>query len=359
MKIRLSIAIILALIFGLTTAQAQDSIRKFKQVIQLPDRTVYIDTTNIKLYENQISAVSLTNYNSPRLISTIKREVSRVKSQVLFNLEGFNYTINGSLYYDKEFRIVGESSAPSLPFGTQSLQAPINRNPEMTALFNKSVDLLKLNDIPKLTVIDTTTQTTQPSEVPADTSSAKPGLENIPEQFRKQPGSDIVTVPSVPGSDTVKAKAFIHLPENKALTGEAAIDTVLYNYNLPESDSAIGPSVINEGGNAQLPAVNNVANNPPEKIDTTASETPDYDFEKEANPKGTIFTDGSKYCYQVSSWRIKDRAEREVERLKAKGLNAFITEAYLQNKGGTWYRVRIGYFDTIEETEASMKNYSR
>lgn len=65
----------------------------------------------------------------------------------------------------------------------------------------------------------------------------------------------------------------------------------------------------------------------------------------------TVYYDGSTYNVQVSSWRNKEKAEQEVVRLRGLGLNAFIFEAYLPQKGGTWYRVRVGNFKTKEEAE--------
>lgn len=65
----------------------------------------------------------------------------------------------------------------------------------------------------------------------------------------------------------------------------------------------------------------------------------------------TVYYDGSNYNVQVSSWKNKEKAEQEVNRLRGLGLNAFIYEAYLPQKGGTWYRVRVGNFKTKEEAE--------
>ncbi len=65
----------------------------------------------------------------------------------------------------------------------------------------------------------------------------------------------------------------------------------------------------------------------------------------------TIYFDGKTYNYQVSSWRNKAKAEQEVKRLRGLGFDAFLTEAFLPEKGGTWYRVRIGNYKTREEAE--------
>jgi len=72
---------------------------------------------------------------------------------------------------------------------------------------------------------------------------------------------------------------------------------------------------------------------------------------------GNIFTDGSKFYVQVSSWKNLIKAEQETKRLKAKGLDAFIVKAYIEQFKGTWYRVRVGSFKTKEEAETfSRKN---
>lgn len=62
-----------------------------------------------------------------------------------------------------------------------------------------------------------------------------------------------------------------------------------------------------------------------------------------------IFRRGNEYNVQVSSWRSSVKANAEVQRLKARGYKAFVVQAYLPSKGGTWHRVRIGGFKSEEE----------
>lgn len=70
-----------------------------------------------------------------------------------------------------------------------------------------------------------------------------------------------------------------------------------------------------------------------------------------------IYFDGSNYTIQVSSWKTSSIAEQEVERLRAKNFDAFIFKVYLESKGSTWHRVRIGYFNSVEEAaEFKLKN---
>lgn len=68
----------------------------------------------------------------------------------------------------------------------------------------------------------------------------------------------------------------------------------------------------------------------------------------------SIYFDGRNYSYQISSWPRKIRAEQEVNRLRSLGVNAFIVEAYLPQKGGTWYRVRVGPFNSEKEAQDNL-----
>ena len=75
-----------------------------------------------------------------------------------------------------------------------------------------------------------------------------------------------------------------------------------------------------------------------------------YNASIERNVGNMIFTDGRLYCFQLSSWRSYDKAVREVDRLQAQGENAFtVAVSNIQGLEGTWYRVRIGYFKSLQE----------
>ncbi len=79
--------------------------------------------------------------------------------------------------------------------------------------------------------------------------------------------------------------------------------------------------------------------------------------QNEVRLSSMIFFDGKNYSFQTSSWKNKSLAEIEMSRLRSLGFNAFLSEAYLPQKGGTWYRVRIGYFNSEQEAlEFKKKN---
>ncbi|MGA9115430.1 MAG: SPOR domain-containing protein [Bacteroidota bacterium] len=58
-------------------------------------------------------------------------------------------------------------------------------------------------------------------------------------------------------------------------------------------------------------------------------------------------TVGGRFTVQVSSWTTAAKANREVARLAAAGLDAYVTEGLVL--GRTWHRVRIGRYATEQE----------
>ncbi len=82
-----------------------------------------------------------------------------------------------------------------------------------------------------------------------------------------------------------------------------------------------------------------------------------YNLKAEKKVKGDIYSDGLLYCYQVASFKDKAVAEKEVKKIKNKGFNAYVTQAVI--KKVTWFRVRIGDFDTLADAEKSLKNYKK
>jgi len=71
-----------------------------------------------------------------------------------------------------------------------------------------------------------------------------------------------------------------------------------------------------------------------------------------------IFTDGNLYCFQVASFRYRSQAEKELKSLLETGENAFIIEANLPQLDGVWYRVRVGYFNTLREAQNKQAEIS-
>jgi len=77
----------------------------------------------------------------------------------------------------------------------------------------------------------------------------------------------------------------------------------------------------------------------------------------ERNVGQMIFTDGNVFCFQIAAFRTREKAEKETARLLDAGENVFVVEAYFPELQSTWYRVRIGFFNTINEAREQRKRF--
>ena len=64
-----------------------------------------------------------------------------------------------------------------------------------------------------------------------------------------------------------------------------------------------------------------------------------------------------KWSVQVSAPPAKDIADTLVQRLKAKGYDGYVVQAEV--KGQSYYRVRVGYFDSREKAESVRQSLTR
>jgi len=85
----------------------------------------------------------------------------------------------------------------------------------------------------------------------------------------------------------------------------------------------------------------------PKKTEIIKEKLPET--KKTALVRDNIYLEGSNYVVQLSSWKSETIADQEVVRLKRKGIKAFKTSAVIPQKGGTWYRVKVGGFSSAEE----------
>lgn len=83
----------------------------------------------------------------------------------------------------------------------------------------------------------------------------------------------------------------------------------------------------------------------------------DYDIPNDKETLKHIYTDGKMFCFQVSSWKQKSKADKEAEILKSKNYNAVVHKILVSKTDGEWYRVRIGYFNTESEAKEQRDKY--
>lgn len=299
---------------------AQSPGQKWESVYDSKEQVVYVDTSSIKQFENQISVLSITSYKQPQLIASLNKEAASVKSQILFNAASKKYSVIGTLYYDKDLKILGETSLPGFTSGSENFSIPLEGNNVMTAVFNRSVEYLKSG----VAVI----------EQKDFSKSGDKNKELLNSESQKSKLSENQLNKST--KDSINSKDRIALFLSKKDSVQRLEQTKI---NIPPSNEK---TKLNTNSKTQTST---------RKSETVSKQ--ESEGESETNPKSTIFKDGTKYSFQISSWKNKSKAESEVARLKSEGHNAFIAEGYV--KGVTRYRVRIGYFNFLEETEEYMK----
>ncbi len=345
MKIKCLPVLALFVCFSFNSLYAQ----KWMNILQFPNQTVSIDTSGVKQIENQVSVLSLINYSKPQKLTSVNgKEVSTVKTQILFNTDSQKYTVIGNLYYDDMLKIIGESNIPTYAISRNDFAIPIAKNPLMTIIYNECVDFLN-SGLPKIAVQNTDSLKAVAAQFLAVDSSVVDS-------------SDILF--SMKDTNTLNGNGQMN-EQQRSL--EKAVNNNKPKFNEIEMQNTSANGTTGNKTDSAKSGLANTANSsttneqPDKTIDNqnppliTVPAEPVYDSRHETNPKSTIFTDGNLYCFQVSSWKNKPKAESEVKRLISKGHDAFMEETQIPRRG-TWYRVRIGYFNSLQETEQYMRS---
>ena len=383
---------ILALLFLDKNVSGQRLGNKWWIVQDLPDKIVYIDTSSIRATGNQISVWSLVLYRSPIRLNAFKEEISRIKSQYLFNKANDRYSVIGTLYYNRRSKIVGESVSPAVTGSGERFTLVVQPGSPIEKVLEKTEEYLTAGIV-----------LSEPSQY----------LDNIEDNQTEGPVDETVIIPPIkeeeskPDSQLTESR----LPDDPLLfdTFENAVpkDTtddssvVVKVNNEPEvQEENIDPTIIKLPSASDILADNEDTQTPdgtdpgerriydpvsgkyitasgnrnnrttprpkeektstPEstnkKPPSNSSDGSDYNGDSERNVKGNIWSDGNLYCIQFSSWRTKSVADNEVRKLKSNGHNAFVFQKYIQSKRATYNRVRVGYFNTLAEAETYLRN---
>ncbi len=62
------------------------------------------------------------------------------------------------------------------------------------------------------------------------------------------------------------------------------------------------------------------------------------------------------YFLQVSSWKDLSQADLDAERYRAQNFDVIVESEFIKKKGGTWYRVRLGPFESGTEAKDVLRN---
>lgn len=129
------------------------------------------------------------------------------------------------------------------------------------------------------------------------------------------------------------------------------------DYPIADNNSETGKAM-NRRVSIVLVQSNNIDNSSEKKSTVENNINRVYDSAAERTAGNLIYTDGFLYCFQVSSWRSMEKAESEMKKLQARGYKSFVVKANLSDNNGTWYRVRIGYFNSLDEASKNRKKFA-
>jgi len=278
----------------------QDS-KKWIVVSDEDDKIIYIDSQNIRENETQITVWSMSLNKKLKETDQKGRKIGKIVNQYLFNTLSKKYIESGSIVYDEIGRMIGNTTDSSLnPLKGTRTSKVISENKEIQSIYQKALEILGKEETK--TIIDlekVVKDSIKDSKIPP----AIPVIVEKKEEISKEKEIVVKTEPVIIKNDIEKVDK----------------NNIADKNNLIKNDK-------------NLEAIK-------------------YDLSKEKKVKGFIYTDGNYYVVQKSSWKNKNQAESEVKRLKKQGLNAFYNSVELPERGGTWYRVRIGYFNTLDEAE--------
>lgn len=334
-----------------SSVDAQFIPKRWAQIYSDSSKTVFIDTTSIRNREKQYIFWALEVLKEPVTIERIPSKIYRTKTQYVVNGLTDKYSIIGVLYYDRIGKLVGENYNRGLTGTGDVFSNKLSDNPFVEILLQKVKAFLdgEMNS--------------KESKLPEE------GTTELADKLKRNIPADNKT-DSIGNADSIaqnKIDAYNKnkLAEEKPLKEESAKREKITVIPIPEKkrnhDAAFGTK------NNRWRDILKLKKKTADSLTVVKSEQKEeppkeiyiYNIKKERNATKTIFTDGVKYVVQVSSWRNKKIAETQKKKLIKLGYTAFITKVYIKKKRGTWYRVRIGYFDTLKEAKKIQREIRR
>jgi len=297
------------LIAGLCFGQSN---KKWQVIKEDSEKIIYLDTKNISEVGDQLSVWSMFVYKVMSKTDENGRRIGKVKNQYVVNKSTKKYAVVGKLTYDEIGRIIKNNSnsvGPSNQVTTETFK--ISSDKDVQLIVKIAEQFLKTGSL----VAEITPAEEDPEEENTDIETADYEYE----ETNVAPAKPIKQTPLVP----VKTK------ENK----------IVFRRSKKQTQDI----------SSAEPAFNDI----PKARPVTGKLK--YNVQNEQIVRGVIFTDGNIFVVQKSSWREKSKAEKAVRRLKQRGENAFMTTANIPSKGGVWYRVRVGYFNTLSEAEKYVR----
>ncbi len=300
----------LLLLISLTQLFSQKLSDNWKRIKADEVSSIYIEPEKIVEYGNEISVWAIEKLREPKELDDGKN-ILTIKTHYLFNKVKKKYAEIGAIYYDERGIIVNRDSKSSFAGGPMAFMSPLSTNPNVKVIYKEVISYLITGNI---AVVDDT----QNDSVDKDVEQEK--VENTHTKVK----SEDAEITKAETKDVAKI-----IPKTND-EDEDDVEIDISGFNRKSAS-------LKELKRAELPEL---------KLEES-----EYNLSKERAIRNTIFTDGNLFCVQVSSWKKKNSALREVNKLIAKGYNAYIVSVKPKHKRSIWHRVRVGYFNSLKEAK--------
>ena len=360
MKVKIFYLVSVLLLFHEVNFAQVTTNPKWVLLEDLDDRIVYLDTSTTKIKDNQLTVWTQTIYKSPKDFTSLQGKVTKVKTHYIINTLTRRYSTIGTLYYDDDSRIIGESSSPQVTGKEDVFSLPVESNSSIIAILEKAEEYVSksnaVEDDEELVSAGTKTQQWEDAsnssipKVPINNTPVVQKTETAQPESTKTDASKPIIVKTEPPKTTSN-----NSNNNKDTTTKPITQSQVANSGIKIYDPATNSFV--DANTYNTPPTNTYTYNDNTTTNTTpitkpiATSNGSYNYSAERNIKSNIWTDGSSYCVQVASYQDKTVADNRAAELKQQGFNSFVVEAYIARKGGTWYRVRVGYFSSLADAE--------
>ncbi|MBU0473579.1 MAG: SPOR domain-containing protein [Bacteroidetes bacterium] len=316
---------------------------------------IFIEPTKIVQYGNEISVWALEKLKEAQKEDN-GEEVYSIKTHYLFNKMKKRYAEIGIIYYDFKGGIVNRSSKSNLSGAPSAFLTPISSNPNCEIIYNEVISYLITGSFSLISSTDINSSSDSTKNDGNDLSQNV-----VIESNLELPRKRIADKSASENDDTNKNIIEVELPkveekkDEKTTVEEKREEDIEQNIVEPLISEIMDQSGIAKSQTnvkqIQKVAISDFPNIKIPKIE--------YNQDSESEVDKSIFSDGKLYCFQVSSWKTKAYADKELNKLKSNGFNAIIVSVKPKNKNSIWHRVRVGYFKSLQEAKNVQREISK
>ncbi len=331
MKNKVTLCALILIVFSFNLIFSQKLSDNWKRIKSDNISEIFLDPTKIVEYGNEISVWAFEKLVEPK--TTDKNEkIYSIKTHYLFNKMKKRFAEIGVIYYGAKGGIVNRSSKSSFNGGPTAFTTPISASKNAEVVYKEVISYLITGN-----VAEVDSKKNNDKKKLDDNEKEKVESKNeVTEQVQKEKKNVPVTV------ETESKELSVAVTSKVGVNSGPSVKTNKLENNKTIDISSIPKSqvTLKEIDRVKLPSL------PEIKADKN-----EYNLQNERAMKNAIFTDGNLFCFQVSSWKTKSYADREVKKLLAKGYNAFLVSVKPKHKHSIWHRVRVGYFNSLNETK--------